>query len=99
MGRNLGFTVEDLRAYGRTPDGKTLTAILDKQLIPIATEKARPGDIYLLRFNDQPQHVAIKTDIGIIHCYAAARKVVEHRLDEIWQQRIIKAYRVPDVEN
>jgi hypothetical protein len=46
----------------------------------------------------EPQHVALITDHGIIHSYSGVGKVVEHGLDERWQQRISAAYRFPYFE-
>jgi hypothetical protein len=34
---------------------------------------------------------------GIIHSYARARKVVEHRLDEDWQKKAVHAFRFADL--
>lgn len=34
------------------------------------------------------------TSLGLIHCYAAARGVVEHRLDNVWRERIVAGYGV-----
>ncbi len=46
----------------------------------------------------EPQHVALVTDHGIIHSYSGVGKVVEHGLDDRWQQRITAAYRFPYFE-
>jgi hypothetical protein len=29
----------------------------------------------------------------MIHCYAQARRVVEHRLDDDWKKRLVKVFR------
>jgi hypothetical protein len=34
----------------------------------------------------------------LIHAYAQARKVVEHRLDGPWRDRVVQAYSLPGVE-
>jgi NlpC/P60 family putative phage cell wall peptidase len=100
LGQGLAPCQIDCSDYGRYPDGKKLQHMLARYLqeIPIAT--IVPGDIILFRFEDNPQHVAIASDygigtLGIIHCYAQVRKVVEHHLDQHWQRRIVAAYRFP----
>ncbi len=42
-------------------------------------------------------HCVQDDSLTIIHCYASARKVVEHRLDDLWRSRIVAAYRFPDI--
>lgn len=98
-GKNLEIDVIDITAYGRMPDSNQLVEILEQQLEPIEIDEARPGDIYLMHFGGPPQHMAIKTDIGIIHSYALARKVVEHDLNDSWRSRIHAAYRIPGIED
>lgn len=81
------------------PDGASLKATLDNcALVPIPVREFRPGDCLLMRFDEQPQHVAIVTNCGIIHSYLAARRVVEHGLSADWRARIVAAYEFPGVE-
>ncbi len=94
--RDLGLTVLDETGYSRQPDGRQLQAALEKHLQPIA--EPEPGAVLLMRFEREPQHVALMADGGdIIHAYAMARKVVRHRLDAIWSRRIVAVYRFPGV--
>jgi cell wall-associated NlpC family hydrolase len=97
VARDLGIsTAGDWEGYSRTPDGASLKATLDASaVIPVADYQ--PGDVLLMRFDKQPQHIAIVTDKGIIHSYLAARRVVEHRLDAEWRARIVAAYAFPGV--
>lgn len=99
---NLGLLndPEQLRPwmdYGRIPDGAKLRQGLDRFMQPVDPAQSMLGDVLLMRFERQPQHVAIVTDVGIIHAYAAARRVVEHGLDAQWRSRIVGAYRWPGV--
>jgi cell wall-associated NlpC family hydrolase len=63
--------------------------------VPI--ENAQAGDLALFNMAGNPQHLAILTDyenaLGMIHCYAQARRVVEHRLDDDWKNRLVKVFR------
>lgn len=91
------------KGYGRVAHNGSLVDACELLLEPVAIEVARAGDVVLLKFNVEPQHVAILADykyggLSLIHAYAHARKVVEARLDEAWTNRIHAAYRFPGVE-
>jgi cell wall-associated NlpC family hydrolase len=83
--------------YSKEPDGayltEKLTALLDE--VPIA--EARAGDLALFKVRENPQHMAFLTDyegtLGMVHSYAPARRVVEHRLDDDWKSRLVKVFR------
>lgn len=81
--------VAEFLGYGRTPDGR-LPRFLD--LFFDKTSDPQPGDIPLMRFTGEPQHVGILSDKGIIHAYAQVRKVVEHRMDAVWTGRVVAYY-------
>ncbi len=87
----------DMGGYGRVPDGIHLERMLKTHLHIIPLESSLPGDVLLLRFAEHPQHVALLSDYGtargMIHCYAQARRVVEHRYDRWWQARTVSAFR------
>lgn len=88
----------DDRQYGVRPDTEYLQALLEKYLEPVA--QPTPGDVLLLRVEGRAQHLALVTDypiadeLGMIHAYAIARRVVEHRLDEYWRANIAQSYRL-----
>jgi cell wall-associated NlpC family hydrolase len=97
VARDVGISTEgDQGGYSRTPDGASLKQALDTFGAPV--DGFQPGDFLLMRFDAQPQHIAIVTDKGIIHSYLSARRVVEHRLSEDWRARIVQAYAFPGVE-
>lgn len=79
------------QGYGREPDPVMIREACRQFLCECAI--ARAGDILLLRFNKDPQHFAIVTAPGyMIHAFAQARRVVEHRIDDGWRGRIVRAY-------
>jgi cell wall-associated NlpC family hydrolase len=99
--RGRELTRFDERNYGHMPDGERLRRVLDELLHPVLPESADEGDVLLLRFERVPQHLAIVSRLpdgalGMIHALAAARRVVEHRLDAPWRSRIVAAYRLVD---
>ena len=83
--------------YSREPDGAYLTQKLVGLLDEVPIAEMRAGDLALFRVRENPQHLAILTDyentIGMIHCFAQARRVVEHRLDDDWKSRLLKVFR------
>jgi hypothetical protein len=89
--------------YGVRPDTTLLKQKLDEFLDPVITHEIRPADIVLLRVHGSPQHLAIITDypmrgeLGMIHAYAPAGKVVEHRYDPVWRKETYAAYRLPHI--
>lgn len=90
-----GFPFFDVETYGTRPRGGALEAALDGQpcLTRIENSDFAPGDLLLMRFTRDPQHLAIVSGIGIIHAYESAGAVVEHRLDDDWARRIVRSYR------
>lgn len=87
----------DDRAYGARPDTARLERKLATVLRPV--HEPQPGDVLLLRVEGRPQHLALVSDypqaLGIIHAYAPARKVIEHRLDAQWRANIHAIFRLP----
>lgn len=97
VARALGCAPLDVSGYGRTPAAGQLEAALEAQpdLERILDREARqPGDILLLRFTDEPQHLAILTDEGtMIHSFEAVGICCEHTITRGWAARIVRVYR------
>ena len=93
----VALAAYDEVTYSREPDGAYLTEKLTGLLEEVPIAEARAGDRALFKVRENPQHLAILTDyegtLGMIHCFAQARRVVEHRLDAEWQSRLIKVFR------
>jgi cell wall-associated NlpC family hydrolase len=92
----------DEKEYGHYPEGIKLIKELNNALFLIDNKNISFGDVLLMKMENTPQHVALVCDYtaggyGIIHAYAAMRKVVEHRLDEQWERRVVAAYRLPQL--
>jgi len=101
VARQLGIDHTDVAGYGRRPHLGLLDETLDNQscLAVVAPAEALPGDILLMRFAKEPQHLAIYAGQTIIHSWEAPGKVVEHGLDAIWSNRIVRVYRFTGVES
>lgn len=95
--RSCGQDVSEPAAYGRMPNNAMLEWWLDQQ--PFLERVAQPaaGDLLLMRFTGEPQHLAVYTGENIIHAYQAVGRVVEHILDDKWRRRIVRAYRFKGV--
>src|SRR5437660_820030 len=91
IAHELGLSEFDETGYGRLPEARRLIAGLNTNMDRVQGEP-QMGDVLLMRFQTDPQHVAIVTDLGILHAYMATRKVVEHSLDDLWRSRVIAAY-------
>jgi NlpC/P60 family putative phage cell wall peptidase len=91
------FSSYDQINYSKEPDCQKLISILNRVLLEVPPTEAEQGDIGLFLCSNNPQHLAIFSNgnhgLSIIHSEARARKVVEHRLDEEWHNRLIKVFR------
>ncbi len=99
--RALGLPHNDEMGYPRNPYDGQLEKILDAQpaLRRIDLAEADAGDVLVMRIVKAPQHVAIHAGCisghaYIIHGSELHGGVVEHRLDELWRARVIRAYRM-----
>lgn len=92
--------------YGERPHGGRLRLGCEAYMDPIDRSAMQPGDAILVRFESDPQHLAILGDylhggLSMIHALGTADgkgHVVEHRLDATWSRRIVAAYAFRGVE-
>jgi cell wall-associated NlpC family hydrolase len=104
--REAGYSIADVRDYGRCPNPRRFLHHLGAQFDRISggdTESADPeawtfarqGDLLVFVFADgMPQHVGIATDNGVIHTYQTAGFVAEHALDGEWRARVHSVWRI-----
>jgi cell wall-associated NlpC family hydrolase len=96
---DVGAVASDRRAYGRDPLNDGLRAAVVEQIgDPIPLSDIRPGDVLMIKWHEEPNHIAIVTDyplggLAIIHAFAQAGRVVEHALADPWPRRICEAFR------
>jgi cell wall-associated NlpC family hydrolase len=106
-GRALGcFPADmDVVGYARSPDGVSLLAYCDQWMKRIEPAEMDVGDVIVIRFELDPQHLGIVGDypgggFSMIHALGTADgrgRVVEHRLDEGTLERLVAVYRMPGV--
>ena len=95
VAQTVGADAIDQTGYSRNPSGGLLEAALDDQpgITRIVPADRAPGDILLMRFAGDPQHLAILAGATIIHAYEAPGVVCEHDLTDLWVRRIARVYR------
>jgi NlpC/P60 family putative phage cell wall peptidase len=100
VAHDLGLSAFDVTGYARHPDGRSLEAMCDANMTRVAMDEVRAGDVLLMRFGREPQHLAIVTQASpmqILHAQGEIGACVEHSLDVRWRRRIVRAYRLPGV--
>ncbi len=95
VARQIGGGHLDVSGYGRTPADGQLERSLDAQpcLERVALGHRQAGDLLLMRFASDPQHLAICAGETIIHAYEHVGQCCEHRLSSMWAARIVRVYR------
>jgi cell wall-associated NlpC family hydrolase len=96
VAHHFGVSDHDETTYPRRPNAASMIASLESHAKKVKREPL-PGDIMLLSFEGFTQHLAIRSDRGMIHSYALARKVVEHPIDDVWRSRLVMVYEYPGV--
>ena len=91
----LGCELIDQAGYGRQPAHGMLEAMLDAQpcLQGVTDDAAQAGDVLLMRFKGEPQHLAILAGETMIHAWEAPGLCCEHAIDAKWRARVVRAYR------
>ncbi len=102
VAQSLGLTQFDVTGYARAPSDGLLQGGCREHLQPVQLASAQPGDVLLMRFKREPQHVGLVADyvhggLSVIHSYQGAGGVVEHRLDALWLRRVVSVWRIPGV--
>ena len=91
VGEELGIQVVHPETYSMSPDPKLIQASILANCTKV--DSIQPGDVLWFSFAGEPRHVGLASDIGVIHSWAKPGKVVEHRLDEVWLNRLRGIYR------
>lgn len=83
--------IEYNRGYGRLPNqGHLVSALLSQPWARQAGQKWAPGNILLIRWKKDPQHLAILTDRGtMIHAYGPSGCVIEIPLTQDWKEKTV----------
>lgn len=103
VARDLGIVAPDFRlpTYRQQPNGSMLK-LCDEHLIRLSRGSQRAGDVVVMRFQREPQHLGIlvpyrDTLLAVVHALMTSERVVEHRLDARWTAFVTAAYAFPGV--
>lgn len=91
----LDIEFEDYRAYPRLPNGQ-IVPLLQKAGMLLTSER-RIGNVAVFRLGKLEWHVAVLSDVGLIHTHAVVRRVVETALDAPWERRLTRFLQFPGV--
>lgn len=97
VARECGLTVPEPPAYSMSPDPGVIGYLLASYCVPVRRTELQPADVLWFAFAGEPRHVGLATDIGVIHAWAKPGKVVEHRLDTCWLNRLRGVYRLREI--
>lgn len=80
--------------YSRNPQPRKMLGALNHFMHRVRPDAMQAGDVLLMRFDRDPQHLAILTDAGtIVHAASAYGAVAEHRLSSDWRARVTGVWR------
>lgn len=102
VAHTLGQSEFDTRDYARFASDETMLELCRAHLVAVQPADLASGDLAVFGFDSQ-RHIGIIGDypapgaLSLIHAHAINRKVVEHRLDDQWQRRILGRFRFPGV--
>ena len=92
--RQAGVDVVDEAGYSMTPSADLLRQAVERNNVTLVSEP-QPGDVLVMRFSQEPQHLALYTERDtIIHAYLDIGKVCEHRYADVWRARTVAVYRL-----
>jgi cell wall-associated NlpC family hydrolase len=99
VGKNVGLTTFDSRAYGRDPQPRQLVEGLAKAGFTFV-RAIEPGDLALLKVHNQPRHCGIVEHdatgrIFLLHAWEPAGKVIREPYYPERYGRLSLAYRFP----
>lgn len=92
--QDVGISVIDDTTYKVVPNPTKMLAHLMAHCQEIQRNEITVGTLLWIRFDSDPQHVALVTDAGMIHSYSTIGRVVEHGIGPAWKKRIVKAFHV-----
>ena len=100
--RDCGYTIRDMQGYATIPSQNLFMQSVMEHCTPIAIGDVLPGDVAMFRFDSEPQHIAIISDIApditLLHAYQQAGKVCENHMGGLWHTRLCGFYRLKGIE-
>jgi len=96
VANHFGIGVSDYTGYNNRPDGM-LAKRVGESFIRVRCDRCAPqvGDVLCFVGKRYPQHLAIRTDVGMVHALADSLVVNETSLDERWTSRLLCVFEWP----
>ena len=97
LGQRFGIDVPIEIGYGRRPSGRHMRMRLEEYSTPVHRDDISPGDILHIKYDQEPQHLAIVSNrepLRIIHADSIIGRVVEQGVDASMRNKIRGVYRV-----
>ena len=88
------LSTPEWRRYGREPSPEFMFSVCDELMDRIPIADARVGDVLVFTCGKHPMHFGLVAGETMLHSWLVARRVVEHRIDDDWRSRIVRAYRL-----
>ena len=97
VGRDLGVPLKDRTGYRIRASGNVrgMMKYLDDQCMRVEIPVIGDIMVFYINASRNPQHLAIKTDKGMIH--VTGRQVTEHILGQEYLDRLLAVYSYPGV--
>ncbi len=104
VAKEIGRTISIPSNYTHHPDQQFLFDEMCRLFDKIPKAEMQIGDLVLMRFIDDAKripcrHVAMVTNLGVLHSSAQFKKVTEHGLDDEWMRKIEHVFRMRRVES
>lgn len=93
VAKELNLSDFDTINYSRVPNVELMGSLLNEHLIEIPVDEAIMGDIFWIKIKQHPQHLAIKSEYGIIHATSEIGKCVETLINDALKRKIYKAFK------
>ncbi|MCP4660973.1 MAG: hypothetical protein GY856_36695 [bacterium] len=89
----LQLPLGDVTGYAEGAAGVNVEEILAADLSTIEVDEMAPGDVVTFRTRSRATHMGFASDVGLIHAWGVAGRVIEHALTKGWRKKISKVYR------
>lgn len=89
-------TRPDCHNYSEQPNPRKFVEICESFLDPIELDDIQPADVLIMRFEIDPMHLALVTELKPLHVVHALSRygfVAEHNIDAAWGSKLLRAYR------
>lgn len=100
-----GYDNKDWKQYPRVSRRHQFVQDLENtKLVRVPLDEWIPADVLVFwvgKHNRIPQHAGWGTDVGLLHVEGEGARggyVVETAIDDYWQQRLVAAFRLPELD-